>query len=725
MTKEVNLTQQLKHYFGFDKFKGDQEAIINNLLDGNDTFVLMPTGGGKSLCYQLPSLIMEGTAIVISPLIALMKNQVDVINGMSEESGVAHYLNSSLNKASIQQVMDDVRSGVTKLLYVAPESLNKEENVEFLKSVKISFYAIDEAHCVSEWGHDFRPEYRNIRPTIGKIGNAPVIALTATATDKVRTDIKKNLGISDAKEFKSSFNRANLYYEVRSKTQDIDKQIIKFIKLHEGKSGIIYCLSRKKVEELSEVLKTNEIKASPYHAGLDSSTRSQTQDDFLMERIDVIVATIAFGMGIDKPDVRFVIHYDIPKSLEGYYQETGRAGRDGGEGLCIAFYAQKDLKKLEKFMEGKPVAEQDIGRQLLQETAAYAESSVCRRKMLLHYFGEEYNHENCHNCDNCLHPKEKIEASKVLLVVLKSILAIKENFRQEYIIDFVKGRGTDDIVSHHHDQLEEFGSGEDENPKLWNPVIRQALIAGYLKKDVENYGLLKVTAAGRRFVKKSDKFFVVLDNEFKDDYEEENGDSVATALDPELFIMLKNLRKSMARKLNIPGYVIFQDQSLEQMATMYPVTNEELQQIQGVGAGKAKRYGKDFLKLIKCHCEENGIERAEELRVRTVAKKSVTKVKIIQSIDRQVALNDIAATLGMGFPELLDEIEAIVYSGTKINIDYFIEDVIDDDHVDDIYDYFNESETDSLEDAIEELGEEYSENDIRLVRIKYLSEMAN
>ena len=725
MTKEVNLTQQLKHYFGFDKFKGDQEAIINNLLDGNDTFVLMPTGGGKSLCYQLPSLIMEGTAIVISPLIALMKNQVDVINGMSEESGVAHYLNSSLNKASIQQVMDDVRSGVTKLLYVAPESLNKEENVEFLKSVKISFYAIDEAHCISEWGHDFRPEYRNIRPTIGKIGNAPVIALTATATDKVRTDIKKNLGISDAKEFKSSFNRANLYYEVRSKTQDIDKQIIKFIKLHEGKSGIIYCLSRKKVEELSEVLKTNEIKASPYHAGLDSSTRSQTQDDFIMERIDVIVATIAFGMGIDKPDVRFVIHYDIPKSLEGYYQETGRAGRDGGEGLCIAFYAQKDLKKLEKFMEGKPVAEQDIGRQLLQETAAYAESSVCRRKMLLHYFGEEYNHENCHNCDNCLHPKEKIEASKVLLVVLKSILAIKENFRQEYIIDFVKGRGTDDIVSHHHDQLEEFGSGEDENPKLWNPVIRQALIAGYLKKDVENYGLLKVTAAGRRFVKKSDKFFVVLDNEFKDDYEEENGDSVATALDPELFIMLKNRRKGMARRLNIPGYVIFQDQSLEQMATMYPVTNEELQQIQGVGAGKAKRYGKDFLKLIKCHCEENGIERAEELRVRTVAKKSVTKVKIIQSIDRQVALNDIAATLGMGFPELLDEIEAIVYSGTKINIDYFIEDVIDDDHVDDIYDYFNESETDSLEDAIEELGEEYSENDIRLVRIKYLSEMAN
>ncbi|MBP7374357.1 MAG: DNA helicase RecQ [Prevotella sp.] len=725
MTKEVNLTQQLKHYFGFDKFKGDQEAIINNLLDGNDTFVLMPTGGGKSLCYQLPSLIMEGTAIVISPLIALMKNQVDVINGMSEETGVAHYLNSSLNKAAIQQVMDDVRNGITKLLYVAPESLNKEENVEFLKSVKISFYAIDEAHCISEWGHDFRPEYRNIRPTISKIGNAPVIALTATATDKVRTDIKKNLGISDAKEFKSSFNRANLYYEVRPKTQEIDKQIIKFIKQHEGKSGIIYCLSRKKVEELSEILKTNEIKAAPYHAGLDSSTRSQTQDDFLMERIDVIVATIAFGMGIDKPDVRFVIHYDIPKSLEGYYQETGRAGRDGGEGICIAFYAQKDLKKLEKFMEGKPVAEQDIGRQLLQETAAYAESSVCRRKMLLHYFGEEYNQDNCHNCDNCLHPKEKIEAGKALLVVLKSILAIKENFRQEYIIDFVKGRGTDDIVSHHHDQLEEFGSGEDENPKLWNPVIRQALIAGYLKKDVENYGLLKVTAAGRRFVKKPESFFVVMDNEFKDDYEEESGDSVAAALDPELFLMLKNLRKSMAQKLNIPGYVIFQDQSLEQMATMYPITNEELQQIQGVGAGKAKRYGKEFLQLIKRHCEENGIERAEELRVRTVAKKSVTKVKIIQSIDRQVALDDIADTLGMEFTELLDEIEAIVYSGTKINIDYFIDDVIDDDHIDDIYDYFNESETDNLEDAIEELGEDYSEDEIRLVRIKFLSEMAN
>ena len=725
MAKDTNLLQQLKHYFGFDKFKGDQEAIILSLMEGHDTFVLMPTGGGKSLCYQLPSLIMEGTAIVISPLIALMKNQVDVINGMSEDGTVAHYLNSSLNKSAIQQVMDNVRSGKTKLLYVAPESLNKEEYVEFLKSIHISFYAIDEAHCISEWGHDFRPEYRNIRPTINKIGNAPIIALTATATDKVRTDIKKSLGIMDAHEFKSSFNRANLYYEVRPKTNDVDKQIIKFIRQHEGKSGIIYCLSRKKVEELAEVLKANNIKAAPYHAGLDSATRSQTQDDFLMERIDVIVATIAFGMGIDKPDVRFVIHYDIPKSLEGYYQETGRAGRDGGEGLCIAFYAQKDLKKLEKFMEGKPVAEQDIGRQLLQETAAYAESSVCRRKMLLHYFGEEYPHDNCHNCDNCLHPKEKIEAGNALNIVLKAVLALKENFRQEYVIDFIKGRGTDDILSHKHDQLEDFGAGEDEDPKLWNPVIRQALIAGYLKKDVENYGLLKITSAGKRFIKHPTEFMIVRDNEFKDDDYEEGGEAVGMALDPELFAMLKGLRKQMAQKLGVPGYVIFQDPSLEQMATMYPITFEELQQIQGVGAGKAKRYGKEFLELIKRHCEDNGIERAEELRVRTVAKKSIIKVKIIQSIDKQLALDDIAESLGLSFEELLDEVEAIVYSGTKININYFIEEVIDDEHVDDIYEYFRESETDSLDDAINELGDEYSEDEIRLVRIKFLSEMAN
>ena len=725
MTSKVNLNEELKRYFGFDKFKGDQEAIIRNLLDGNDTFVLMPTGGGKSLCYQLPSLIMEGTAIVVSPLIALMKNQVDVINGLSEESGVAHYLNSSLNKAAIQQVMDDVHAGRTKLLYVAPESLNKEDNLEFFKSFKISFYAIDEAHCISEWGHDFRPEYRNIRPTINKIGVAPVIALTATATDKVRTDIKKSLGILNAREFKSSFNRPNLYYEVRQKTKDIDKQIIKFIKHNAGKSGIVYCISRKKVEELAAVLQANDIKAAPYHAGLDSATRSQTQDDFLMERIDVIVATIAFGMGIDKPDVRFVIHYDIPKSLEGYYQETGRAGRDGGEGICIAFYAYQDLQKLEKFMEGKPVAEQDIGKQLLQETAAYAESCVCRRKLLLHYFGEEYHQENCGNCDNCLHPKEKREGKDALLIILKAVVAIKEAFQQPYLIDFVKGRSTDEIVSHKHDQLEEFGSGEDEDPKIWNPVIRQALIAGYLDKEVENYGVLKITPAGRKFIKNPTSFMIVEDNDFSEQYEEEGGDRSGAALDPELYSMLKDLRKKVAKKQGLPGYVIFQDVSLEQMATMYPITIEELQNIQGVGIGKAKRYGREFCELIKRHCEENDIERPEELRVRTVAKKSMLKVKIIQSIDRQIPLDDIASAQGLEFEELLDEIEAIVYSGTKLNIDYFLDDVMDADHIDDIYEYFRESETGDIETALEELGDDSTENDIRLVRIKFLSEMGN
>lgn len=725
MAKKVNLTEKLKLYFGFDSFKGEQEAIINHLLAGNSAFVLMPTGGGKSLCYQLPSLLMEGTAIVVSPLIALMKNQVDVINGISEEEGVAHFLNSSLNKAAIQQVMDDVRAGRTKLLYVAPESLNKEENIEFFKTVEISFYAIDEAHCISEWGHDFRPEYRNIRPTINKIGDAPVIALTATATDKVRTDIKRSLGIADAREFKSSFNRPNLYYEIRQKSSDIDKQIIMFIRQHEGKSGIIYCLSRKKVEELSEVLKANNIKAAPYHAGLDSVTRSQTQDDFLMERIDVIVATIAFGMGIDKPDVRFVIHYDIPKSLEGYYQETGRAGRDGGEGICIAFYAQKDLKKLEKFMEGKPVAEQDIGRQLLQETAAYAESSVCRRKMLLHYFGEEYLQENCHSCDNCLHPKERREAKQALLIALKAILVLKENFRQDYLVDFITGNPTEDIVSHKHDELDEFGAGEDEDSKVWNPVIRQGIIAGYIEKEVENYGVLKVTAAGKKFMKKPVSFMIALDNEFSAYDEDELQEGGSGVLDPRLFKMLKSLRKEMSKKMNIPQYVIFQDVSLEQMATVYPVTLEELQQIQGVGAGKAKRYGKKFVELIKSHCDENEIERPEEMRVRTVAKKSMLKVKIIQSIDRQVALDDIANALGLDFDELLDELEAIVYSGTKLNIDYFLEDVMDEDHVDDLYDYFMESETDGLKVAMEELGDQYSEDELRLVRIKFISELAN
>lgn len=726
MTTDTNLNEQLKRYFGFDKFKGDQEAIIRGLLSGHDIFVLMPTGGGKSLCYQLPSLLMDGTAIVVSPLIALMKNQVDVVNGLSEQPGVAHYLNSSLNKAAIQRVMDDVRSGVTKLLYVAPESLNKEDNIAFFRSFHISFYAIDEAHCISEWGHDFRPDYRTLRTTINKIGVAPVIALTATATDKVRTDIKKSLGITDALEFRSSFNRPNLYYEVRQKGKDIDRQIIKFIRQNPGKSGIVYCLSRKTVEELAAVLKANEIKAAPYHAGLDSATRSQTQDDFLMERIDVIVATIAFGMGIDKPDVRFVIHYDIPKSLEGYYQETGRAGRDGGEGVCIAFYAQQDLQKLEKFMDGKSGAEQEIGRLLLQETAAYAESSVCRRKLLLHYFGEDYPADNCHNCDNCLHPKQKIEGRDALMAVLHAVKAVKGGFRQDYIIDFVKGRATDELVSHHHEQLEAFGEGEDISARLWNPVIRQAIIAGYLRSDVENYGTLHITAAGQRWLKAPSSFMIVEDNDFSDDTGDDSHSDSCAALDPVLFSMLKDLRKQVARRCNLPGYVIFQDISLEQMATMYPVTLAELQNVQGVGVGKARRYGQAFCDLIKRHCEENSIERPEDLRVRTVAKRSAKKIYIIREIDREIPLDDIASAQGLDFDTLLSEIEAIVYSGTKINIDYFIDDVMDEDKTDEIYDYFMSSASDSINDALDEFdGEDISEEEIRLVRIKFLSENAN
>ncbi len=719
----MRINEALKHYFGFDKFKGDQKAIIQNVLAGKNTFVLMPTGGGKSLCYQLPSLMMEGTAIVISPLIALMKNQVDLMTGLGEED-VAHYLNSSLSRPAIEQVKEDVRMGKTKLLYVAPESLGKAENIEFLKQIHISFYAIDEAHCISEWGHDFRPDYRNIRPTINQIGIAPIIALTATATDKVRSDIKKTLGIQDAAEFKSSFNRPNLYYEVRPKTKDVDKDVIRFIKQNAGKSGIVYCLARKKVEEFAALLNVNDIKAAPYHAGLDTEVRTKTQDDFIMERIDVIVATIAFGMGIDKPDVRFVIHYDIPKSLEGYYQETGRAGRDGGEGKCLAFYSFKDIKRLEKFMEGKPVSEQDIGKQLLMETASYAESSVCRRKMLLHYFGEDYEKRNCGNCDNCLHPHKKVEAKDKLLLALEAIKILKEKFRAEYIIDFLMGNNSDEIISHKHDQMEEFGSGEKVSEKKWNAIIRQALLSGYIEKDVENYGLLKLTAAGVDFMKKPVAFKIVENHDFDADEYEVPDEGMTSVLDPELFAIMKDLRKSMAAKLEVPPYVIFQDISLQQMATVYPVTIDELRTIPGVGEGKAKRYGQPFCDLIKKHCKENEIECLGDVRIKTIPNKSLQKVEIIGMIDRKIPLEQIASSKGMDELELIDKLETIVYSGTKLNIDYILEDYIDPEDVDEIYDYFMQSDSDSIKLALEEYGDAYSEEELRLVRIKFLSELA-
>ncbi len=721
---EINLTEKLKHYFGFDTFKGEQEKVIRNLMAGHDTFVLMPTGGGKSLCYQLPSLIMEGTAIVISPLIALMKNQVDVINGISEHDGVAHCLNSSMNKSSIEKVKKDVRNGITKLLYMAPESLIKEDNISFLSQVKVSFYAIDEAHCISEWGHDFRPEYRKIRPIIDNIGRAPIIALTATATEKVRNDIRKNLGIMDGEVFMSSFNRPSLYYEVRSKTADIDKQIIKFVKQHPGKSGIIYCLSRKKVEELAEVLKTNDIKAAPYHAGLDNNVRTQTQDDFLMERIDVICATIAFGMGIDKPDVRFVIHYDIPKSLEGYYQETGRAGRDGGEGICIAFYSQKDLQKLEKFMDSKQVTEQEIGRHLLQETAAYAESSICRRKLLLKYFGEDYPADNCDNCDNCKHPKKKINAEEGLEAVLKALISLKEMYRDKYVVDFIRGRKTDDIESHKHHKLDTFGIGDKKFDKLWNPIIRQGIVDGYIKKDIESFGNLKVTKEGKAWLKKPTPYYVTEDNTYNADTIEAASHGTG-ALDPTLFAMLKALRKDEAARHDVQPYIIFMEGSLEQMATMYPTTLKELTNIQGVGEGKAKRYGQPFCDLIKKYCEENEIERPEDIRVRSVAKNSMQKLKIIECIDRKMPLQDISYSLNMKLPALIDEMEAIVYSGTKLNLDYEVEERLDDDQIDDIYGYFAEAETDSLKEAFNEFGGDYDEEDVRLIRIMYISENAN
>jgi ATP-dependent DNA helicase RecQ len=728
MAKLSALTTQLKKNFGFDTFKGNQEAIIQNVLDGNDTFVLMPTGGGKSRCYQLPSLVMEGTAIVISPLIALMKNQVDAMRNFSEEDGIAHFINSSLSKQAIDLVKGDILSGKTKLLYVAPESLTKEENIEFLKQIKISFYAVDEAHCISEWGHDFRPEYRRIRPIINEIGVAPLIALTATATPKVQHDIQKNLGMLNATVYKSSFNRANLYYEVRPKTTDVDKDIIKYIRSQAGKSGIIYCLSRKKVEELSETLKMNGVSVLPYHAGMDSAQRSENQDSFLMEKVEVIVATIAFGMGIDKPDVRYVLHYDMPKSLEGYYQETGRGGRDGGEGQCIAFYAYKDLDKLRKFMQGKPVAEQEIGNQLLLETQAYAETSICRRKMLLHYFGEEYLEENCGCCDNCMKPRKFIEGQELLTLALETILQVKEKFKAEHIVDILKGNETSDVKSYQHDELENFAAASDEEESLLHAVIRQAMIACFVSKDIENYGLLKVTSRGKAYLKKPEPFPVVKDKEFEEEEEETavKSSGGTCAADDVLFSILKDLRKKMSKKLEVPPFVIFQDPSLEAMATSYPITLDELQNIPGVGAGKAKRYGDEFLKLIKEHVRENEIIRPEDLRVRTVANKSKLKVSIIQSIDRKIALDDIALSKGLDISELLDEIEAIVYSGTKINIDYFLEEVMDSDHVDEIFDYFSTAETDKIEPALDELGEnDYSETEVRLVRIKFLSEIGN
>lgn len=726
MNHNTKLTEALKHTFGFDTFKGNQEQIIQSLLDGQDTFVLMPTGGGKSLCYQLPALMMEGTAIIISPLIALMKNQVDAMRNHSETEGIAHFLNSSLNKAAIDRVKSDILSGVTKLLYVAPESLTKEDNIEFLKTIKISFYAVDEAHCISEWGHDFRPEYRRIRPIINEICPRPVIALTATATPKVQHDIQKNLGMTNATVFRSSFNRQNLYYEIRQKSQSIDRDIIKFIKNNAGKSGIIYCLSRKRVEDLAEILALNNIKALPYHAGMDSATRSANQDAFLNEDIDIVVATIAFGMGIDKPDVRFVIHYDMPKSLEGYYQETGRAGRDGGEGTCITFYSAKDLHKMEKFMQGKPISEQEIGRQLLLETAAYAESSVCRRRGLLHYFGEEYTEENCGNCDNCLNPKKQVEAKEDLCAAIETITALKEKFKAEYVIDVMTGKKTADIKSYQHDELEVFGCAEKSDPKYLSAVIRQATIAGYINRDVENFGILHVTPKGKAFLNKPTSFKIVEDTEFTEDEEElpiKNGANCA--VDPELYSMLKDLRKKVAKKLDLPPYVIFQDPSLEAMATTYPITMEELQNITGVGAGKAKRYGEDFLKLIKTHVEENEIERPEDLRVRSVANKSKLKISIIQSIDRKIALDELANSKGLEFDELLDEVEAIVYSGTKINIGYFLNEIMEEDRQEDIYEYFRESESDDLETAVQELGADYTVEEIRLVRIKFLSDLGN
>ena len=722
MANKTLLVEQLKKHFGFDTFKGNQEAIIHNVLNGNDTFVLMPTGGGKSLCYQLPSLLMEGTAIVISPLIALMKNQVDAMRNFSEEDGIAHFINSSLTKASIEQVKSDILSGRTKLLYVAPESLTKEENIEFLKQVKISFYAVDEAHCISEWGHDFRPEYRRIRPIINEIGQAPVIALTATATLKVQHDIQKNLVMNGASVFKSSFNRNNLYYEVRSKNNNIDKEIIKYIKANPGKSGIIYCLSRKKVEELAETLQVNGISALPYHAGMDSATRSANQDNFLMERVNVIVATIAFGMGIDKPDVRFVIHYDIPKSLEGYYQETGRAGRDGGEGQCVTFYTYKDLQKLEKFMQGKPVSEQEIGKQLLLETVAYAETNVCRRKVLLHYFGEEYKQEKCHNCDNCLYPKVQFDGQEPLCTVLETVEVVKEQFKAEHVASIIAGQSSSMVKSYNHHLLDLFGIGKDKSIHFWMAIIRQALILKMLDKNIEQYGLLLLTDKGRAFLQNPEPVMLTEDREFVDEDDESMAGGVpkggSGGGDMELLSLLKDLRKDLAKKIKLPAFVIFQDPSLEDMSIQYPITLNELKNCQGVGEGKAKKYGDEFIALIAKYVEENEIERPQDLVVKSVVNKSGNKVYIIQSIDRKLQFEDIAEGKGLQMDELLDDIEAIVNAGTKLNIDYYLEQALDEDKLAEVYDYFrHEATSESIEEALKALGPDFTEDEVRLVRI--------
>lgn len=723
---------KLKEFFGFDTFKGDQEKIIAELIAGHNAFVLMPTGGGKSLCYQLPALVMEGTAIVISPLIALMKNQVDAIRGfVSGNDGIAHFLNSSLPRAQINEVRADLLAGVTKLLYVAPESLTKAENIALLKEIKISFYAVDEAHCISEWGHDFRPEYRRIKSIIDEIGQAPVIALTATATPKVQNDIQKNLGIMDAKVFKSSFNRPNLYYEIREKT-DTKRDIIRFIRQHPGKSGIVYCLSRKKVEELAELFNVNGIKALPYHAGLDARTRAENQDKFLMEEVDVIVATIAFGMGIDKPDVRFVIHYDIPKSIEGYYQETGRAGRDGKEGICIAYYSYKDILKLEKFMQGKPVAEQEIGRQLLMETVAYAESNQCRRKLLLNYFGEDYAEDNCGACDNCLHPKKQFDGRDAMCLVIELITSLPEHFKLEHLANILAGESNALIKSYRHDKLELFGAGRSHPVKFWDAVIHQGLILHLLDKEIESYGLIRVTEKGMDFYNSPYVLMLTEGREFSegDDDDEEVQAMMSGAKDgggdPVLLSMLKDLRKDISRRLKLQPWIIFSDASLDDMTILYPETFDELKNCQGVGEGKARKFGKEFLDLIKKYVEENGIVRPDEFVVKSVVNKSANKVYIIQSIDRKLPLEDIADAKGLDMEELLDEIEAIVSSGTRLDIDYYISQTVDDDVVDDIYDYFrNEAESDSLEDAMKELGSDYDETEVRLVRIKFLCEVAN